>query len=75
VLKIERAIGNRWLISDGVADGDKVIVSGLQRLKPGVAIVKPNEIPLKELNGEPAAAASAAGVGALANVQTSQKIQ
>ena len=75
VLKIERAIGNRWLISDGVADGDKVIVSGLQRLKPGVAIVKPNEMPLKEFNSEQAAAASAAGVGALANVQTSQKIQ
>ena len=75
VLKIERALGNRWLISDGVADGDKVIVLGLQRLKPGVTVVKPKEIPLGELNGEQVAAAAAAGVGALANVRTPQKLQ
>lgn len=31
----ERAIGNQWLISEGLAAGDRVIVEGLQRIRPG----------------------------------------
>jgi len=38
VLRTERAIGNRWLVTDGLAADDRVIVEGMQRLRPGVAV-------------------------------------
>jgi membrane fusion protein, multidrug efflux system len=33
-----RAIGNQWLVDDGVAAGDKVIVEGLQSASPGTVV-------------------------------------
>lgn len=33
-----RAIGDQWLILDGLAVGDKVIVEGLQKVKPGIPV-------------------------------------
>jgi membrane fusion protein, multidrug efflux system len=44
VIKTERAIGNQWLVSEGVAAGDRVIVVGLQRLGAGVVKVTPKEV-------------------------------
>ncbi|MCW5625657.1 MAG: efflux transporter periplasmic adaptor subunit, partial [Burkholderiales bacterium] len=41
---IARALGNRWLVKDGLKAGDRVIVEGLQKVKPG-AVVKPVEKP------------------------------
>jgi len=38
-LKVERAVGNAWLVTSGLAAGDHVIVEGQQRVKPG-AVVK-----------------------------------
>ncbi len=35
-----RAIGDAWLVTDGLADGDRVIVEGVQKVRPG-ATVKP----------------------------------
>ena len=35
-----RAIGDRWLATKGLAAGERVIVEGLQRVRPG-ADVKP----------------------------------
>lgn len=34
----ERAIGPDWLVTSGLAAGDRVIVDGLQKVKPGVAV-------------------------------------
>ena len=34
-LKTERAIGNQWLVSEGLQTGDKLIVEGLQKARPG----------------------------------------
>jgi membrane fusion protein (multidrug efflux system) len=34
----DRAIGDRWLVTSGLADGDQVIVEGLQRIRPGVSV-------------------------------------
>nr|NJM03248.1 efflux RND transporter periplasmic adaptor subunit [Desulfobacula sp.] len=34
-LKIDRALENRWLIREGLAPGDRVIVEGLQKAIPG----------------------------------------
>ena len=33
-----QAIGDKWLISEGLQPGDKVIVSGLQKARPGVKV-------------------------------------
>ncbi|WP_155483931.1 efflux RND transporter periplasmic adaptor subunit [Trabulsiella odontotermitis] len=33
-----QAIGDRWLVTDGLQPGDKVIVSGLQKVHPGVTV-------------------------------------
>lgn len=38
VLTVARAIGNQWLVADGLKDGDRVIVQNLQRIAPGVAV-------------------------------------
>ena len=34
-LTTERALGDRWLVSSGLAPGDRVIVEGVQRVRPG----------------------------------------
>ena len=34
-LTLDRAIGNQWLISSGLASGDRVIVEGMQKVRPG----------------------------------------
>ncbi len=39
-IKTERAVGNAWLVSEGLSAGDRVVVEGLQKIKPG-AEVKP----------------------------------
>jgi membrane fusion protein (multidrug efflux system) len=37
-LQIDRAVGEAWLVTSGVAAGDRVIVDGLQRARPGVTV-------------------------------------
>ena len=39
ILKTERAMGNKWLVSEGLVAGDKLIVEGLQKAKPGSPVV------------------------------------
>lgn len=34
-----QAIGERWLITEGLKDGDRVVVSGLQKIHPGATVV------------------------------------
>ena len=31
-------IGDQWLVEDGLAAGDKVIVEGLQKIQPGAPV-------------------------------------
>lgn len=40
VVKTAQAIGDNWLVTEGVKAGDQVIVEGLQRLRPGT-VIKP----------------------------------
>lgn len=35
---ITRAVGNRWLVDDGLAAGDRLIVAGVQKVHPGMAV-------------------------------------
>jgi len=36
-LTIDRSVGNQWLVTSGLVPGDKVIVEGMQKVRPGVA--------------------------------------
>jgi membrane fusion protein (multidrug efflux system) len=56
IIKTDRAIGDQWLVSDGVAPGNKVIIIGIQSVRPG-GVVKAHEVTPDEL--KPAAAAPA----------------
>ncbi len=37
-LTIDRAIGNEWLVSSGLEPGDRVVVEGLAKVKPGIPV-------------------------------------
>jgi membrane fusion protein, multidrug efflux system len=41
-IQVSRAIGDKWLVEDGLLAGDRVIVEGLQKIRPG-APVQPTE--------------------------------
>ncbi len=38
VLKTERTVGDAWLVTDGLKVGERVIVEGIQRIRPGVTV-------------------------------------
>lgn len=38
ILELDRAIQDKWLVTSGLADGDRLIVEGLQRVRPGVRV-------------------------------------
>lgn len=54
MLTIDYGIADKWLVSAGLASGDRVIVEGLQRVRPG-AVVK--TVPFKQSAAPPAKAA------------------
>ncbi len=37
-IKVDSAVGDQWLVLEGLAEGDQVIVEGLQKIKPGVLV-------------------------------------
>ena len=37
-IKTDRNIGNSWLVTDGLKAGDRVIVEGLQKVRPGATV-------------------------------------
>ena len=40
VIKIGQAVGNKWVVTDGLKTGERVIVEGLQKVQPGM-VAKP----------------------------------
>ena len=38
VLKAERAIGDKWLVGEGLKPGDRVIMEGLMKVRPGMPV-------------------------------------
>ena len=38
MLTLDRALGDQWLVSSGLEPGDRVIVEGMQRARPGAAV-------------------------------------
>jgi membrane fusion protein (multidrug efflux system) len=49
IVKTERALGDQWLVTEGVAAGDKVILTGIQNVKSG-DMVHPHEYVPGELD-------------------------
>jgi membrane fusion protein (multidrug efflux system) len=37
-LATDRSLGDKWLVSSGLAEGDRVIVEGMQKVRPGMAV-------------------------------------
>ena len=38
MLTLDRAVGDKWLVSSGLNSGDQVIVEGIQKVRPGVTV-------------------------------------
>ncbi len=38
IVKTEQSIGDKWVVTAGLAGGDRVIVEGLQKIKPGAPV-------------------------------------
>lgn len=38
ILVLDRAVGNKWVVTKGLAPGDRLIVEGLQKVKPGMPV-------------------------------------
>ncbi|MGE5752531.1 MAG: efflux RND transporter periplasmic adaptor subunit, partial [Deltaproteobacteria bacterium] len=51
MLTLDRAIGDKWMVASGVAAGDRVIMEGMQKVRPGVSV---KEVAF-EAGGEPGA--------------------
>ncbi|MHB8908995.1 MAG: efflux RND transporter periplasmic adaptor subunit [Syntrophales bacterium] len=52
MLTIDRAIGNAWLVASGLTAGERVIVEGIQKVRPGASV---KAVPFeagREKNGE-----------------------
>jgi membrane fusion protein (multidrug efflux system) len=37
-LELDRALGDRWLVTKGLSPGDRLIVEGSERLRPGASV-------------------------------------
>jgi membrane fusion protein, multidrug efflux system len=57
IIKTDRAIGDQWLVIDGLEPGDRIILVGIQPVRPG-SVVHAHEVTPDELS-RPAAAAPA----------------
>ncbi len=44
MLSLDRAIGDQWLVSTGLMPGDRVVVEGMQKVRPGAAV---KEVPFE----------------------------
>ena len=46
ILKTDRTLGSKWLVTNGLNDGDQVIVEGLQKIAPGAPV---NTVPAESI--------------------------
>jgi len=56
-LSLDRAIGSQWLVSEGLAPGDRVIAEGMQKVRPGAGV---KAVPFDEGRKQPGNTAPAA---------------
>jgi len=59
-LELDRAIGNKWLVTKGLATDDRLIVEGAEKVRPGVTVhAVPSKIGAGAEPGQPAPQAEA----------------
>jgi membrane fusion protein (multidrug efflux system) len=58
-VRVSRTVGDRWLVEEGLASGDRVIVEGLQKVRPGMTVAP------VEAAAPPVAASAAASARSL----------
>jgi membrane fusion protein (multidrug efflux system) len=54
VLTTDRAVGDSWLVTKGLAEGDRIVVKGVQMVQPGMQVTA-NEVKLDSAGVDPAA--------------------
>jgi membrane fusion protein (multidrug efflux system) len=37
-IAVDRAVGDKWLVTSGLAPGERVIVEGIQKVRPGASV-------------------------------------
>jgi membrane fusion protein (multidrug efflux system) len=60
MLTLDRALGDKWLVASGLVPGDRVIVEGLLKVRPGMAV---REVPWTAKEGEKATPGSGSSMG------------
>jgi membrane fusion protein (multidrug efflux system) len=81
VIEVGRAVGDKWLVTSGLAAGERIIVEGLQKARPGAKVkaveaAGPAQANAAQANAEqakPAQVAPAPKTADAAKVQTAQK--
>lgn len=54
-VQLGRVINNRWIVTDGLKSGDRIVVEGLQHARPGQQVVLDNSpLPLDQAIGQSA---------------------
>ena len=71
-VKVSRALGDKWLVEDGLKAGDKVIVEGLQKIAPDMPVQATEQ---GRDAARPAAAAGSQGAAAPAPASTAPDAQ
>jgi membrane fusion protein, multidrug efflux system len=66
-VKAETAIGNRWIVSEGLKAGEQVIVEGFQKAQPGTVV---NAVPWKQAGPASQAAQAAPAAPAAQSAQS-----
>lgn len=61
LLEIAQDRGNQWVVTDGLAPGDRLVVAGLQRIGPGATVVAQERGAAAPDGTEPGAPAGGAG--------------
>jgi membrane fusion protein (multidrug efflux system) len=55
VIKVVRTVGDSWLVAEGLKDGDRVILEGLQKARPGTPV---KAVPFESAPAAPAGPAA-----------------
>jgi membrane fusion protein (multidrug efflux system) len=58
-IKADTTQGNNWIVTDGLADGDQIVVSGVMKVRPGAPAKATPWQPQRPADGAPAQAAAA----------------
>jgi membrane fusion protein, multidrug efflux system len=64
-LQLRGTSGNQWIVEGGLEDGDRVIVSGVQKVQPGAVVQAVESTTATTTGGAPAPSVATPGAAAL----------